>query len=69
MIEPSERSSDLTAQVDDLLDRYLAERGLSRNVVTDSDLRVDNVYLGPDRGACATPVMVRSAVLLQGLPS
>lgn len=62
-IEPSERSGDTSAQVRDRLDAFLADRGLSREAVTDSDLRIDNVYLGPQLGVCAIRLMVRAAAL------
>jgi hypothetical protein len=58
--------SDDTAELARVLDSFLSQHGLDRRSVADDDIRIDVVYLGPDKGTCGYRLMVRAAVLSQG---
>lgn len=58
-LEPQGHSNGM-AEISDVLESWLSERGLTRSDIRDDDIRVDLVYLGPERGACGTRIMIRA---------
>lgn len=59
---PEDHKSGMT-EISDVLDSWLRERGLTRSGIRDDDIRVDLVYLGPERGACGTRIMIRATAV------
>lgn len=53
---------DGKTQVNEAIEQFLAERGLSRDQLPHEDIRVDIIYLEPGH-ACRTRIMIRTAVL------
>jgi hypothetical protein len=51
------------AEIESALDEWLTARGLARNDLDDSDIRIDVIYLGRETGQCATRVLIRTAAL------
>jgi hypothetical protein len=51
------------AEVSDVLESWLSERGLTRSDIRDDDVRVDLAYLGPERGVCGTRIMIRATAV------
>jgi hypothetical protein len=56
-LEHPDDSADRKDELALALDVWLAERGCSRDMLTDEDLRLDLLYLGPGRG-CMTRLLV-----------
>jgi hypothetical protein len=64
-VEPGS-ASDVKAELDGALNSFLSQHGLNRHSVSDDDIRMDVVYLGPDKGTCGYRLMIRTAVLSEG---
>jgi hypothetical protein len=62
VLEP-DSSKDPRSQVAEVLEAFLAERGLSRACVGDDDIRIDIMYPGPGHGPCARRLMIRNVAL------
>jgi hypothetical protein len=64
-VEPSKEQAPFTIkqEVSRALDSFLSERGMTRSQVSDDDIRIDLLYLGPAEGVCAHRVMIRPRAL------
>jgi len=60
---PSSDISTVRIEVLSRLDDFLQERGVARDRIAETDLRIDLAYLGPDVGACKTVLLVRTEAL------
>lgn len=58
-LEPTATEPDRRAAVDGVITEWVLAHGMAREELADDDIRIDLVYLGPDRGACATRVLIR----------
>jgi hypothetical protein len=61
-LEP-EGQDNRMADAPAVLDGWLRERGLTRADISDDDVRLDLMYLGPTRGVCGTRICVRTSVI------
>lgn len=71
-LEPTTQGDNRSSEVNAVLDAWLRDRGTMRDKVADDDIRIDLVYVGPERGAwhtrsltwanCGTRVLVRRGV-------
>ena len=61
--EPSGNPRADRQTVLDRLEAFLDDRGIVRGDVVDADIRIDLIYMGPERGQCATRLLVRRASL------
>jgi hypothetical protein len=64
-VEPSKEQapSALKREVSQALDSFLSDRGMTRSQLSDDDIRIDLLYLGPAKGVCAHRVMIRTQAL------
>jgi hypothetical protein len=64
-VEPSKEQAPFTIkqEVSRALDSFLSERGMTRSQLSDDDIRIDLLYLGPAKVVCAHRVMIRTQAL------
>jgi hypothetical protein len=62
-MEPSHGATQFRSELAAVVQAFLAERGLGGARIADDDIRVDRVYLGPDKGSCGQRVMIRTTAL------